>query len=329
MKNLPEGFLQRLRLIVPANRYDAVVRTFDREKPVSFRVNTLKVHVRDLLESFKQQGFKTGNVPWMREAFLLQNRSQRDLERTLEYERGLIYLQNLSSMVPPLVLDPRPGEKVLDLAAAPGSKTTQMAARMNNEGMLEAVDENEVRIEKLKANLDRQGVAIAETIRVNGAVVGNDRPERYDRVLLDAPCTAEGRFFTGSPRSFSYWRAEKVRKTAREQKRLMLSALRALKVGGTLVYSTCTFSPEENEGVLAWALERFPEQVELRPVVLPFANTLPGLTTWEGKTYPEAVGQGVRILPTDVMEGFFVARMVKKSSLPRTDLDLETDNKDD
>ncbi len=322
MKDLPSEFLDRLSRVVPANRYDAVVRTFDREKPVSFRVNTLKAQVRDLLESFKQQGFKTGNVPWMREAFLLQNRSQRDLERTLEYERGLIYLQNLSSMVPPLVLDPRPGETVLDLAAAPGSKTTQMAARMNNEGTLAAVDENEVRIEKLKTNLVRQGVTMTETIRVNGAVVGNDRPERYDRVLLDAPCTAEGRFFTGNTRSYSYWRVERVRKTAREQKRLMLSALRALKVGGTLVYSTCTFAPEENEGVMAWVLERFPEQVELQPVDLPFTNKTTGLVSWEGRTYPEMVRRGVRILPTDVMEGFFVARMVKRSSLPWNEIEI-------
>jgi len=318
MKGLPEEFLQRLRAIVPANRYDGVLRTFEHGKPVTFRVNTLKANVRDVLENLKQAGFKLGNVPWMKEAFLLQNRRQRDLEETAEYEQGRIYLQNLSSMVPPIVLDPRPGEKVLDLAAAPGSKTTQMAAMMANGGSITAVDDNEVRLEKLKANLVRQGVSCAECVHANGAVVGNDRPEAFDRVLLDAPCGSEGRFLTGIPRSYSYWRVEKVRKNAREQKRLLLSALRALCVGGTMVYSTCTFAPEENEGVLSWALERFPDAIGVEPVKLPFANTQTGLRVWEGKDYPEGVGRSVRILPTDSMEGFFVAKIFKRGSMPRS-----------
>jgi 16S rRNA (cytosine1407-C5)-methyltransferase len=317
MRTLPAEFLDRLGRLVPASHHDAVVRSFGRRKPVSFRVNTLKAAVRDVLESLKQAGFKAGNVPWMKEAFLLQNRSQRDLESTPEYEQGLLYLQNLSSMVPPLVLAPQPGERVLDLAAAPGSKTTQMAAMMGNEGSITAVDENAVRVERLKANLARQGVICAEAITADGAMVGGDRPEGFDRVLLDAPCTAEGRFLAGEPRTYSYWRVEKVRKTARLQKRLMRSALQALRVGGMMVYSTCTFSPEENEGVLAWALERFPDQVECLPVKVPLPNALPGVATWEGRAFPAGTTNGMRILPTDSMEGFFVAKLIKRASLPR------------
>jgi len=317
LKNLPEAFLQRLGNIVPTNRLQAVMRSFEKEKPTTFRVNTLRGGVRDVLESLKQGGFKLGNVSWMKEAFILQNKRQRDLEESDEYAQGRIYLQNLSSMVPPLVLDPKPGEQVLDLAAAPGSKTTQMAARMEGRGKILAVDENEIRLERLKANLARQGADGVECFLANGAVVGNDRPEAFDRVLLDAPCSSEGRFLLKESRTFSYWTVERVRKTARLQKRLVLSALRALKVGGTMVYSTCTFSPEENEGVLSWALKRFEGLVEIEEVGLAFPNAIPGLTTWQGGSMGGGLARARRILPTDTMEGFFVARLVKKASLPR------------
>jgi 16S rRNA (cytosine1407-C5)-methyltransferase len=316
LRYLPEKFLERLAKIVPPNKLDEVERSFNRKKPTTFRVNTLKAQAPQVLENLKEAGFQLGRVPWLKEAFILKGGRQKDLEETPEYKEGHIYLQNLSSMVPPLVLGPLPKEKVLDLAAAPGGKTAQMAARMKGEGWILAVDDNEVRLEKLKANLSRQGAVNVECLLANGAVVGNHRPGVFDRVLLDAPCSSEGRFFMQDARTFSYWKEEKVRKNAREQKRLMLSALRALRAGGVLVYSTCTFAPEENEGVLAWALERFGDAVELQPVSLPFSNVLQGLTSWEGRTYGESMRKARRILPTGEMEGFFVARILKKRDLP-------------
>ena len=311
VQKLPELFLERLRKIIPSQKWDAIANTFAEPAPTTFRANSLKVSPEVLREKLEHQGFRLEKVSWYPEAFVLRSGRLRELQETEAYQKGEIYVQSLSSMIPPLALDPKPGERILDLTAAPGSKTTQMACLMKGEGRIVANDNNRIRFFKLKANVELQGAANVELSLRHGESFGREESESFDRVLLDAPCSAEGRFNVHEPASYKYWKSAKIKEMSRKQKGLILSAIRALKPGGTLVYSTCTFAPEENEGVLDWALGKFEGTLQIKKISLPFPNLMSGLIQWEGKSLNPSLRAAVRILPTPLMEGFFTALFQK------------------
>ena len=204
----------------------------------------------------------------------------------------------------------------MDLTAAPGSKTTQLSALMRNQGSITANDNNPIRVEKLKANVERQGCLNVEVLPAgDGGLLWKNHPEAFDKVLLDAPCSSEGRFLTSEPATYGYWKEDTNRKLAKDQRRLLKSALKALKPQGTLVYSTCTFAPEENEGVLQWALKLFPGIWNFCPSRRPFPIGCGGLTAWDGKNLDPSIRNSVRVLPDGAMEGFFVSLIRKKRTL--------------
>ncbi len=309
---MPAPFLERLQEIL-GPRFTSTTRAFLASRPTTFRVNRLKMEAAALRQELQGQGFHLETVPWYREAFILRRGTLRDLQETAAYREGRLYVQNLSSMLPVLMLDIQPGQKVLDLTAAPGSKTTQIAAEMQGQGEILANDNNRIRCYKLKANLEMQGCGNVEVKLGYGEAFGRRYPEHFDRVLLDAPCSAEGRFQASEPASYKFWKTHKVHQMARTQRKLLASAIEALRPGGVLVYSTCTFAPEENEGVLDAALERFGNQIRLTPVDFPLKNKMAALTSWEDKDFHADIARcALRILPNNEMEGFFVARLEKQ-----------------
>lgn len=288
-----------------------MARTFTQPKPTTFRVNTLKVSRKSVEEKLGTYGFHLRAVPWYSDAFILGEGRLRELEKTEVYLKGEIYVQSLSSMLPPLVLGPEAGERVLDLTAAPGGKTTQMACLMNGEGEIVAIESNRIRYLKLKANVELQGAGNVTSILGYGESVHKKYPAHFDRVLLDAPCSAEGRFEVREPSSHRYWTLRRIQEVAKTQRKLLFSALTALKPGGVLVYSTCTFAPEENEGVINEAVKTFDGDIQLESIKLSLPNQMSGMTTWEGKNFHSWHRKAVRILPTFNMEGFFIARIRK------------------
>ena len=314
VKALPAPFLDRLRRIIPTARWDAAANTFTEPKPTTFRVNTLQATVSTVREQLHAQGFHLERVPWFPEAWILRRGTLRQLQETEAYHQGAIYVQSLSSMLPPIVLNPQPGETILDLTAAPGSKTTQMACLMRGEGRIIANDNHQVRFYKLRANVEQQGARNVELRLAYGESIGRHEPERYDRVLVDAPCSTEGRFLVSEPASYRYWKPGKIREMAHKQKRLLLSGLDALRPGGTLVYATCTFAPEENEAVVSWALERVGGAVRVEPMALELPNQQPGLAAWDQATFDPSLRRAARILPTKDMEGFFIACLRKHTT---------------
>jgi 16S rRNA (cytosine1407-C5)-methyltransferase len=311
---LPQEFLHRLQRLFPSSRWDRVVNTFTEPKPTTFRVNTLKADSDRLRERLEAEGFRLEPVGWYRSAFILRGGRLRELQQTPAYQHGELYVQSLSSMVPPLALDPRPGERLLDVAAAPGGKTTQLACLMEGRGAIVANDNNRIRFYKLRANVLQQGAPNVKLSLRFGETFGKSDPEAFDRVLVDAPCSTEGRFFTREPASYRQWKLRKIHEMAGKQRRLLRSAADALKPGGILVYSTCTFAPEENEAVVDWLLgEQAGRGLALEPVSLAFPNTMPGLTRWEDRAFHPALSRAIRIIPTGDMEGFFLARLRKRS----------------
>jgi 16S rRNA (cytosine1407-C5)-methyltransferase len=300
-RRLPAEFVAGLGDLFPQAVVERTWKGMGSPRSTTFRANTLKTAAADVLQFLHDRHVKYRRPPWSAEAFALAELDERDVERWDLYADGRIYVQGFSSMVPALALQPRPGERVLDLAAAPGSKTTQMAALMRNRGAILAVEPDQVRLERLAYNVRLQGCTIVELRRGWGEKVGAEMPGAFDRVLLDAPCSGEGRFTAAEPGTWRSWSRRTVTECARLQRRLIASAARALKPGGILVYATCTLNADENEAIVEGALATGDLAVEPVPVKVPGA--LPGL---------RGVAHAVRILPDRDHEGFFVCRLRRR-----------------
>ncbi|WP_294949362.1 RsmB/NOP family class I SAM-dependent RNA methyltransferase [Sulfurivirga sp.] len=311
---LPDLFIERLRRIVPPEKWDAVWQALHAPKrAVGFRLNPLRLSedgVSPIFDWFAENRIDTTPLSGLFQGFSAPFEHRTALSHSPWSENGQLWLQNPGSQWIGQLVDALPGMEVLDLAAAPGSKTTQLAALMENTGYLAAVEPIRGRYFRLKENLKRMGVENVRTFMADGRSIGRKVPGRFDRVLLDAPCSSEGRMHALEPESLAHWSPRKIREQSRKQKGLILSAWQALKPGGVLTYATCSFAPEENERIIAHLLKKAPE-AELLPIELPFDNWQPGLTEWDGRALPEALRHARRILPDGLFDGFFVARVRK------------------
>jgi len=234
-----------------------------------------------------------------------------ELGRALEHLLGYYYIQELASMLPVLVLNPKENERVLDLCASPGSKTTQIAARMNNTGLIIANEVKFGRIKILSANTERCGVMNMLITKRDGIALCKRFKEEsflFDKILLDAPCSGEGTI-RSTPKTLEMWNIKTIENLSKLQKSLIASAIEILKPGGELVYSTCTHAPEENEEVVDFALKNF--NVKIEKVNLP-VKARQGITNWKEKSYSQDVKFSCRIYPQDAnTEGFFIAKIRK------------------
>jgi NOL1/NOP2/sun family putative RNA methylase len=238
-----------------------------------------------------------------------QNLLPGELGNSIKHILGYYYEQLFSSMLSVIALNPQPDELILDLCASPGSKTTQMAAKMQNKGTIIANDLKIDRISILVSNLEKGAVT-------NTIVTRNDAIDlcsrfskstfpKFDRILLDTPCSGEGTL-RSSPKTFIMWNEKVVQKLSRQQKKFFAFAVKCLKVNGTLVYSTCTHAPEENEEIVSFALENFPLKIET--ISLPL-KCRPGITEWKNKKFHDDTKNVCRIYPQDNdSEGFFVSK---------------------
>ena len=282
----------------------------------SIRCNTLKITPDALKKKLESKGWKIHQYsPDNPEIMIILNDLQPgEIGRAEEHLLGYYYVQEISSMLPLLALKPQPGEKFFDCCAAPGSKTTQAAALMDNSGMILANDNSLGRIKVLASNLERCGVVNTIVSREDGLMLGNKLANRsdlrFDKVLADVPCTGEGTL-RSSPSSAGSWSLKAIESFSKRQMMIAESALRLLKVGGLMVYSTCTHGPEENEVVVNYLLNNF--DVELVPFNLPL-KTRPGITEWGGVEFHPSLKYCARVYPHDNnTEGFFVS-LIKKNS---------------
>lgn len=278
------------------------------EKP-AIRVNNLKCGtdlIRQKLEDwqvdyrplfFNPDGFAIEDTPF-------------SLSHTLEFFRGFFQIQGIASQLPALTLAPQPGERVLDLAAAPGSKSTQMAALMHNRGQLYLNDINRNRLQALNANIQRAGALNQIITCLPGERYGNLFPAFFDKILLDAPCTALGTL-PGHPEVAGWWSYEKLQKLSALQHRLFISAVKALKIGGELVYSTCSLAPHENEAVIQQMLDTYP--LEIMDInTIPTLQFSAGWKRFADEKYSDDMAKALRTVPhVHGMEGFFVIKLKK------------------
>lgn len=279
-----------------------ILAGFSCRRAVSLRVNPLRGSREEVLEALTGAGLAVEPVDWYPDALVLPEARERQVESLPIYQEGKIYLQSLSSMVPPLVLSPQPGQDILDMAAAPGGKTTQMAALAGNRCRITACERSPIRAKRLKYNLSRQGASCAYVMVSDARML--DDGFSFDRVLLDAPCSGSGTLSTHTPGEGRFTR-ELIDKSVRTQRALLQKALRLLKVGQELVYSTCSVLEEENEGAVRSVLG---QGVELAPIEGAWLEPLPRL--------PVTLPGALCLRPDERFEGFFVAKLRKTAPTP-------------
>lgn len=295
-----------MREALPAHlSFDDFVAACQRPLRRSIRVNTLKISVGAFLDLVSPYGWQLTPVPWCEEGFWIERDDEESLPlgSTAEHLSGLFYIQEASSMLPVAALfaDGNQPERVMDVAAAPGSKTTQIAARMNNRGAILANEFSASRVKVLHANISRCGIHNVALTHFDGRVFGAALPEAFDAILLDAPCSGEG-VVRKDPDALKNWSVESNLEIAATQRELIDSAFHALRPGGTLVYSTCTLNRDENEDVCLWLKQRYADAVEFLPLDTLFDSASHAAT-------PEGF---LHVFPQIYdCEGFFVARLRK------------------
>ncbi len=302
-----KGFVERYGLLTEWETFRRASLSFLRR---SIRVNTLLASVEEVKKSISTKGWKLDPIPWCKEGFWISHPDRKDVGNLLEHKVGKVYVQEAASMIPPLVLDPQPGDLVLDMCAAPGSKTTQMAAMMKGEGLLIANDYRGLRIQSLGINTQRSVCTNVVITLMDGMWFKKDDIQ-FDKILVDAPCSGTGTI-RKSLKTIRMWNPNMVKKIAGQQIRLLENAFSLLKPGGVLVYSTCSLEPEENEGIVSKLLERHSEAC-VEKVDLPGLKLGEPVVEFEGKKWNEQVKHTLRIWPQDNdTEGFFVAKIRKK-----------------
>ena len=249
-------------------------------------------------------------VAWCPNGYEIIPEHLADYQQLTDSGRG--YIQNAASWLPVLALAPEAGERILDLCAAPGGKSSHMQAMAGGQADLVCNDNSKPRLMKLQANLKRLNVP-AEFMLADARHISRRQLEAFDKILLDAPCSGEGlmSLHAGDASLFDSWSVAHIRRLSDLQKRLILEAWRLLKPGGTLVYSTCTMAPEENEVVVDWLLRR-QSDAELIPIdIAPLPHRVPVVQSWNDRDLTHDLGGCLRLMPGTLTEAFFVAAFRK------------------
>jgi len=287
---------------------DEAVAVAKRQRLPAFRINDCIEHnsVTSLIEKGKQ--FLTA-VSWYKNAYWI--RENKDFfTHSKEAEQGQIVFQNPSSFLPVLALDPQEKEIILDMCAAPGAKTSHIAALSKNKAIIYANDAHRGRAFQMKKFLASVAASIEEITTLPAQSLVKLYTQKFDKILLDAPCSGEGMMDIYSQEDIKNWSLKRINRLSKLQKKMILSAFDLLKKGGTLVYSTCTFAPEENEEVISYLLKKRPDA---GIITLSFDDLVvaDGLTEWQGNALDPRLSGTKRVIPDGMLEGFYLAKITK------------------
>ena len=277
-----------------------IIDGFGQNRKLTLRINKLKTTVENVKKILTNLKIKFSEVSWSEDALIIEGTTKQEILELEIYKNGEIYLQSLSSMIPALILNPEANENILDMAAAPGGKTTQMSAISNNLALITACEKNKIRAERLKYNIQKQGAN-----RVNVLVEDSRKLDdnfSFDKILLDAPCSGSGTISIFDEKLNKYFTKELVDRSIKTQKELLQKAIKVLKKGGEMVYSTCSILKQENEENIEKFLKN--NQLEIVPINIELLKDIPIL--------PSKIEGVITVCPNELYEGFFVAKLRKK-----------------
>lgn len=297
---IPEFLKQKILDEYGENIGRKILEGYAKNRKTTLRVNNIKSSVFEVEEKLKNKEIQYSKVAWYNEAIIIEDGIENDIKQMDMYDNGEIYLQSLSSMIPPIIVDPKEGENILDMAAAPGGKTTEMASLSNNKALITACEKNKIRAERLKYNLTKQGAE-----RINVMIEDARRLSdmfSFDKILLDAPCSGSGTINAYDKNLEKYYTEELVQRSIKTQKELLLKASNIIKKGGEIIYSTCSILKEENEEVVKEIMKK--GNLEILTIDLNKFNGIPLL--------PVEIEGTLCVCPDELYEGFFVAKLKKK-----------------
>lgn len=274
-----------------------IVKGYGCKRPVTLRVNTLKTSPEEVKDKLTKEQISYKEVEWSKEALILDSVRENRVQELEMYQNGEIYLQSLSSMLPPILLNPKPGNDILDMAAAPGGKTTQIAALTGNLAHITACELNKIRAERLKYNVQKQGASSVYVMEKDARNL--DDFFSFDQILLDAPCSGSGTLQVENEKVKQNFTEKLIQKSVASQAALLKKAITVLKSGGEMVYSTCSILKEENEEIVLPFLKE--NRVEVVPLE---GQGLPLL--------PVAIEGSLCLAPNEWYEGFFIVKLRKK-----------------
>ncbi len=277
-----------------------IVEGYCQKRPVTLRVNTLKTNINTIKQLLNKESITFEEISWNENALVLQNVNESKVRELEMYKNGEIYLQSLSSMMPVIAIQPKAKENILDMAAAPGGKTTQIAALTNNEAFITACEKNKIRAERLKYNIEKQGAT-----SVNVLVEDSRNLSSYfsfDKILLDAPCSGSGTIYLEDENLEKVFTEELVQRSIKTQYELLKKAVNILKLGQEMLYSTCSILEDENENNVQKLLKT--NEVEIVPIDKNLFSGAPFLKT--------SIEGTISICPSNLYEGFFMAKLKKK-----------------
>ena len=274
------------------------------------RFNTLKSKLpSDFEQAVKGADIVPKSISWYPDGFAFEG-DKREVFSSTAVSEGFMFIQNASSFLPVLAMQPGKEDHILDVCASPGGKATHIAALTDNQSNVWANDGIELRLPKLKEVQTTLGANFAAVTSIDGKYIDREIEKKFDRILLDAQCSGEGMIDLRDSKSEQHWSMGRIKKHHHLQVKMLRSAFKLLKPGGTLVYSTCTFAPEENEAPISVLLRDF-EDARVEPITFDQPNTMPAVTSWNGEFYNPAVKGALRVMPNHYMEGFFVCRIRK------------------
>ena len=303
---IKEKFEERYRALSGDN-YEKFIEASLSFMRKSIRVNTLKITVDELKKRLEKE-WKLIQIPWCKEGFFIEHKKglRRDIGNLIEHNLGYFYVQEAASMIPPVVLDAKPDDIILDMCSAPGSKTTQLAAIMQNKGVLISNDSDYKRMAPLSFNIQRTGATNTLVTLMEGRFFKMP----FDKILLDAPCSGTGTI-RKSLKTLKMWNPNMVKRIAGTQRQLIDVAFNCLKPGGVMTYSTCTLEPEENEAIIDFLLSKY-KNAKLEKINLNIKHG-PTVKEFNGQKYNKEVEKCLRIWPQDNDTcGFFVAKIRKR-----------------
>lgn len=277
-----------------------IINGYLTKRKTTLRINTIKSNIEEIKNKLQESKIEYEEVPWSKEALIIKNVDEKTIQEMDIYQDGKIYMQSLSSMLPPIILEPKEKTDILDMAAAPGGKTTQIAALTNNKAHITACEKNKIRAERLKYNVDKQGATCVFIMPKDSRFI--DDFFSFDQILLDAPCSGSGTLDFNDSNIEKYFTKQLIERSTKTQKTLLKKAISLLKPGHEMVYSTCSILACENEDVVESILKD--EKIEIVPISFEGIESLPVLTT--------KISGTLCVCPTELYEGFFVAKIRKK-----------------
>jgi len=313
MEKIPKKLIERLEKIYSKDDIEIINRWFSiPNRKTSFRVNTLKTNESEVINVLNEKWLKVKKVDFIQNCFVLENWREKDLWDLEIFKEGYIYLQQITSQIPVHFLELSKNDTVLDVTAAPWSKTSQISALMNNNWKIIANELNTIRREKLKFTLQRQWCKNVEVISEDARNLWNVlQKENFDKILADLPCSAEWKINIHKEKSYWYRKEEINKKNYKLQKDILKSIVPLLKKDWILVYSTCTLAPEENEWIVHFLLSNYPE-LKIEEINLEYKYARKWIKNFWKTVYRKDTKKALRILPSEETEGFFIAKFIKK-----------------